>query len=244
MNNLDKNSPIPLYFQLAELIKAKIKNGEWKINDAIPSELKLCMDFQISRGTVRQAINCLIQEGYLFRKQGLGTFVSDSRPKYVNPVSSFYCVGFKGKNHDIGIKRKIISKNVIRPNYKIKEIMNLKNEQLIYHIKGILFLDDIPISLEEFFLLKGLFPNLKPKYLATMAPYEVFMRKYNLSISEVQESFTIKKINQKISDRLKLQEGAYALVVNRIARTDNNVVFEYRQSIIRTDKCSYTVILP
>jgi GntR family transcriptional regulator len=240
MKNLDKNSPIPLYFQMAELIKNKIENNEWKINKIVPSELKLCEDFQISRGTVRQAINYLIQEGYLYRRQGLGTFAC--KPSHVLSVSSFYCVEFDGKSQQKRLKRKILSKKIIIPNYRVKKIMALKSNQELYQIKGLLLLDSIPIAMESFYLLKELFPNLHSKDLSTMAPYEVFMRKYNLKISEVRESFSIKKLDKKTADKLGLLGGANALLVNRLAYLDNTI-FEYRQSIIRTDKCHYTVRL-
>ncbi len=240
MVNLDKNSPIPLYFQMAELIKNKIESNEWKINKVIPSELKLCEDFQISRGTVRQAINYLIQDGYLFRRQGLGTFAS--KPSHVLPVSSFYCVEFDGKSQQKRLKRKILSKKVIIPNNRIKAVMGLKSNQELYRIKGLLLLDHIPIAVEDSYLLKEFLPDLHSKDLSTMAPYEVFMRKYNLKFSEVRESFSIKKLDEKSADKLGLHRGAIALLVNRFAYL-GDIIFEYRQSVIRTDKCHYTVRL-
>ena len=88
MSTLDKDSNIPLYFQLAEEFRKKIENYEWITNSQIPSELKLCENYKISRGTVRQAITELIQEGYIYRKHGLGTFIK--KPRKIWPVSSYY----------------------------------------------------------------------------------------------------------------------------------------------------------
>lgn len=76
---LDKNTPIPLYFQLKELILAEIKNGAYPKDSAIPTEKELSKIFDISRTTVRQAIVELVQEGWLYRVKSKGTFVS--RPK-------------------------------------------------------------------------------------------------------------------------------------------------------------------
>lgn len=241
MNKIDKSSPIPLYFQVKEIIKNKIKNNEWITDSTIPSELKLCEDFQISRGTVRQAIFDLIKEGYLVRKHGLGTYAC--KPNYFNPVSSFYSKKFIGKNNEkIKLKRKIFSDKIVIPNKEIKEVMDLHANEELYRIEGMLLINNTPISLEVLYLLKHLFPNLKSKDLSSMAPYEVFMRKYNLEISEVHESFSLKKLDLKSSNKLGLQDKTFALLVNRLAWS-HNIIFEYRQSIIRTDKCHYTVKL-
>jgi GntR family transcriptional regulator len=240
MEILDKSSPIPLYFQLAEKIRNKIENNEWPVDCLIPSELKLCDTYQISRGTVRQAINDLIQEGYLYRKHGLGTFAC--KPGTVWPVSNFYCTEFLNENQNIKLKRQILSKKVIVPNEELKRIMKLKGNQELYRIEGLVTNNYFPISLEISYLLKYLFPNLKSKDLSTMAPYEVFIRRYELKISKVRESFSTIILNQETSKKLKLLDKTCALLVNRFAWS-NNIIFEYRESIIRTDKCHYTIEL-
>ena len=240
MKILDKDSPVPLYFQLAEIIRNKIKNNEWPVDSTIPSELKLRDTFQISRGTVRQAINDLIEEGYLYRKHGLGTFACKS--EHIWPVSGFYCTELVNENRSIKLKRLILSKKVIIPNEKIKKIMKLRDNEELYRIEGLILNNHFPISLEISYLLKYLFPNLKSKDLSTMAPYEAFIRKYELKISKVRESFSTKMLDQKTSKKLKVLDKTFALLVNRLAWS-NNIIFEYRQSIIRTDKCHYTIEL-
>lgn len=240
MKTLDKSSPIPLYFQLAEIIRNKIKNNEWPVDSIIPSEFKLCDIYQISRGTVRQAISGLIQEGYLHRKHGLGTFAC--KTGNVWPVSSFYCTELVNKNRNIKLKRLILSKKVIMPNKKIKEIMKLRDNEELYRVEGLVTNNDFPISLEISYLLKYLFPNLKSKDLLTMAPYEVFIRKYELEITKVRDFFSTEMLNQETSKKLKALDKTYALLVNRLAWS-NNIIFEYRKSIIRTDKCHYAIDL-
>ena len=73
--NIDKYSPFPIYYQIQEWVKQLIEDGEWKPGDKIPSENELCDKFEVSRMTIRQAINNLVEQGYLYRKRGIGTFV-------------------------------------------------------------------------------------------------------------------------------------------------------------------------
>jgi ABC-type glycerol-3-phosphate transport system substrate-binding protein len=77
MSDIDKNSPMPIYYQLKEMIKKRIERGEYKPGDRLPTEIELCSQFDISRTPVRQALNELNYEGIVFRRPGLGTFISD-----------------------------------------------------------------------------------------------------------------------------------------------------------------------
>lgn len=65
----------PLYIQVANILRANIQRGEWRDGDMIPPETTLCAQFDIARGTLRQALQILEREGYLYREQGRGTFI-------------------------------------------------------------------------------------------------------------------------------------------------------------------------
>ncbi|MDD4461649.1 MAG: GntR family transcriptional regulator [Eubacteriales bacterium] len=78
-HTIDKKTPIPLYYQLKQIIVSEIEAGVYKPGDLIPTEKELSEFFDISRTTVRQAITELVQEGRLYRVKSKGTFVT--RPK-------------------------------------------------------------------------------------------------------------------------------------------------------------------
>jgi GntR family transcriptional regulator, arabinose operon transcriptional repressor len=73
---LDRSPDAPhLHIQVASLLKDRIRSGIWPEGSAIPSEKELCAEFDVARGTIRQALQTLENEGYLLREQGRGTFV-------------------------------------------------------------------------------------------------------------------------------------------------------------------------
>ncbi|MDR2670807.1 MAG: GntR family transcriptional regulator, partial [Oscillospiraceae bacterium] len=76
---LDKNTPIPLYFQLKQLILGMIEAGDLRPGDLLPTEQALGGIFSISRSTTRQALSELVLEGYLYRAKGKGTFVAQPK---------------------------------------------------------------------------------------------------------------------------------------------------------------------
>ena len=75
-HKIDKEGGVPLYRQLEEILKERVRNGDFKPGDRIPTELELCEEFGISRTSVRQALADLANDGFLCRHQGRGTFVN------------------------------------------------------------------------------------------------------------------------------------------------------------------------
>ncbi|GFZ32887.1 GntR family transcriptional regulator [Clostridium zeae] len=84
---IDKNSPIPVYYQLKEDIKRKISQGVWKVGQCIDSERELSESYGVSRMTIRQALGELVQEGILIREKGKGTFVCEPKVKQKDMMS-------------------------------------------------------------------------------------------------------------------------------------------------------------
>ncbi|MDZ4992950.1 UTRA domain-containing protein [Clostridium perfringens] len=84
---IDKNSPIPVYYQLKEMIKEKITKGTWQVGQCIASERELTEAYGVSRMTVRQALGELVQEGLLVREKGKGTFVCEPKVKQEDMMS-------------------------------------------------------------------------------------------------------------------------------------------------------------
>jgi GntR family transcriptional regulator len=69
--------PVPLYFQIKNIIKSKILSNELKEQERLPSEAQLCKQYQVSLGTLRQALSELLREGLVYRVRGKGTFVTE-----------------------------------------------------------------------------------------------------------------------------------------------------------------------
>jgi GntR family transcriptional regulator of arabinose operon len=81
MTTLQRDSnALPLHTQVAAILKERILSGRWRNGESIPTEKELCTEFDVARGTVRQALQKLEMEGYLRREQGRGTFVRLAEP--------------------------------------------------------------------------------------------------------------------------------------------------------------------
>lgn len=237
---LDENSPIPLYHQLAEELKEKIQSGRLPPHALISSETELCKKYGVSRGTVRQAMFGLIRDGLVYRKPGQGTFVT--KLGVVQPVSRFYSFDRDMEEKGFEPSLRVIQKKIICPSRVVKKAMELDEGEKVYEIVRIRFANEEPVLLDISYLLEGLFLELEKEDLVTIPLYELIMRKYRVKISRVREAFEPFLINKVDARRLNVPVGSLALLVKRTAYTGSRI-FEFRRSIIRGDKCSYSVEL-
>jgi len=240
MHLLDENLPIPLYHQLAEELRKKIENGEWPLHTLIPSETELCKKYGVSRGTVRQAILELTRDGLVYRKPGQGTFVA--KLGVIQPVSRFY--SFSHDMEEKGLKPSlwVIQKKKICPNGVIRKAMELNTGERVYKIVRVRLASEEPVLLDTSYLVEEMFPELEKEDLVNIPLYDLIMRKYRVKISRVRETFEPILMNKVDARKLDAPVGSLALLVKRRAYTGNRI-FEFRRSIIRGDKCNYSVEL-
>ena len=156
---LDKNIPVPLYFQLKTLILDQIKNGTYKPGDLIPTENELSEMFDISRTTVRQAITELVHEDHLYRIKSKGTFVS--KPKVTQHVLNNY-YSYDGAVQESGQKTsrvQLIKEIIPMPQEMIDFGAGKPGDKVIY-LKRKRLVDKTPAVLIDAYLVYSKFAHL------------------------------------------------------------------------------------
>jgi len=86
---VDPSAPTPLYLQLASKLVEAIKGGQWRPGEALPAERQLCEQLQVSRVTLRQAVDALVEQGLVSRRQGAGTFITSHIQHQLSGLASF-----------------------------------------------------------------------------------------------------------------------------------------------------------
>ena len=136
----------PVYIQIHNQIKKDIEAGKWKIGEKIPSERELAENFSVSRMTLRQAIQTLVDEGILERKIGSGTFVARKKvQEKMSGITSFTEITeAQGKVPT----SKTVSYLITIPSLSESEKLNLDDNQKVLRMERIRFADDVPICFE------------------------------------------------------------------------------------------------
>ena len=142
---IDKNSPIPVYYQLKNDLTAKISEGVWKPGECIASERELCEIYGVSRMTIRQAIGELVQEGVLLRIKGKGTFVCEQTFKQKDMMSFTEIIKQMGKD----LKSEVVEFNKIPTPEDFTDIFSLDE---VYKITRKRIVDDECVALEKVYI--------------------------------------------------------------------------------------------
>ena len=136
----------PVYIQIHNAIKRDIETGKWAIGDRIPSERKLAVVFGVSRMTLRQAIQTLVDEGILERRIGAGTYVANQKVhEKMSGVTSFTDIMLaQGKTPS----SKTVSYHLANPSLSEKEKLKLADGEQVLRMERIRYADNVPISFE------------------------------------------------------------------------------------------------
>ncbi|CEI80871.1 HTH-type transcriptional repressor YvoA [Oceanobacillus oncorhynchi] len=224
---LNKNSSIPLYYQVKEVIKEKIKSEEWKNDEKIPNELELVEQFNVSRSTVRQAILELVNEGLLTRKKGHGTFV-----KKLQHEGNFMTFSYPD---ELGKKHIPISAKVIEGPLEYLHIFKLYNSKKINETIRLRYFKEDPAIIERTYLPYYLFPDIlnkdmeKPIYDTVIDDYKINIIRHKVYIEPIL-------LDEYDANLLGVDSGQPALKTTKICETSNNLPILLTISIFREDR--------
>ncbi len=218
----------PLYMQIKEYISNLIKEGKWKPGELIPSEKELQNMFNVSRITVRQAINELVNEGALAKKSGVGTRVLDP----VSKVEKFSTIvkGFSHEMQEIGQNPQTFYAKLyvnIKPDEKLKAIFGeeLNKGKKLYRLDRVRGYDGKKIVFFKTFLCTNI--DLEQKFTNKDFSLYKVLRESGLILSLLEERITARTADKRICKHLNLSSGDTVLVRERFAIDQNNVLAEY-----------------
>lgn len=148
----------PIYIQIHNQMRKDIENGIWKVGDRIPSERDLAVQFKVSRMTLRQAVQTLVDEGILERKVGSGTYVSSKKVQEIMVgIASFTDIMLSQGRTPTS---KTISYHVKPASVSEAENLKLAEETMVLRMERIRYADDIPICFEVATIPFNLVDNL------------------------------------------------------------------------------------
>lgn len=236
---LNEKAPVALYYQLKEILVDKIKNNEWEIDSKIPTERELCDLYKVSRITVRQALKELDDEGFLYRKQGKGTFVT--APKIEQRLSKFYSFSEEIRNMGYTPSTKAIEFKKVTIDENIAKHFNEK-VSVVYCIKRLRLANNEPFAIETSYIPCDLCPGMTADEVTAKGLYNTMKTMYNLIPNEAIETFEAVIINPGDALHLHVSKNSPGLLLERTTYANQRIV-EFCHGIIRGDRYKYQVVL-
>jgi GntR family transcriptional regulator len=225
---LDEASSLPLYQQLQRKLRLAIENRVLGADDALPPERDLAEELNVSRITVRKAIDGLVDEGLLIRKQGSGTFVTNRVEKNFAKLTSFSeDMRARGrKPRSVWLDR---AAGTVTPG----ESLTLRSSPgtPVYRFSRIRYADDAPMALEYATVLAGCLPSVES---VETSLYEALERTGNRPVRALQRLRAV-LLTAEQAQLLKAQEKDAGLLVERVGFLKDGRAVEFSQSFYRGD---------
>ena len=232
---------VPLHAQIAETLRIQIQNDEFKEKENLPSERELAEQYEVSRMTVRQALQKLRLEGLIYHERGIGTFVNnrkiDVHTRNLNGFSDeMTSLGLKPSSRVLTFKRELATADVMNN-------LHLGAGAEIVRLERLRLADDEPMAFEQTFLPAYLFPKLEEYDLTINSLYQVLTEKYDLQMYHAEEILEAKAATRFVAKQLEIRAGAPVLVVHRVVFSESNQPIESAHTTYRADRYRATFYL-
>ncbi|MFC6324067.1 GntR family transcriptional regulator [Companilactobacillus baiquanensis] len=227
---------VPVYIQIHNRIRKEIELGKWTVGERIPSERQLAEDFSVSRMTLRQAIQTLVDEGILQRQVGSGTYVASSKvqEKMSGTTSFTEITEGQGKKPS----SKTVSYHTADPSMSEIEKLQLSDGEQILRMERIRYADKQPICFEVTTIPIKIVDNLDKNDI-TSSLYKALEDKAGLKLGSASQTVSAMLASEKIATLLNVKRGSAILRLRQITTLDDGRPFEYVRSQYAGDRFEF-----
>ncbi|HEX6857855.1 MAG TPA: GntR family transcriptional regulator [Streptosporangiaceae bacterium] len=231
--SIDRSSPVPLYFQLAQHLEAEIRSGSLPVGTRLENEVALARELGLSRPTVRAAFGYLAERGMVARKRGYGTVVTREKLNRDVQLTSL---------HDDLIRAgqqpatKVLRNEVAVASESVAAALELPDGSLVICLERIRFADGEPIALMHNFLPAALV-RLNDEALETHGLYEI-LRAAGIALTSATQRMSAKNALAAEARLLDEPRGAALLTMERTVLDDRDRPVEFGQHVYRASRYS------
>ena len=214
----------PIYIKIHNQLRENIEDGKWKVGERIPAERELANQFSVSRMTLRQAIQELVDEGILERRVGSGTFVANRKvQERMSGVTSFTDLM---KSIGKVPSSTTISNHLTIPSQVEIEKLDLKDGDQVVRMERIRSGNDVPICFEVATIPANLVKELSKEEVTTSF-WETLERKAHLYPGHAVQHISATKATEKIANYLNVKRGDPLLRMTQLSYLQDGTPFEY-----------------
>lgn len=235
---LNPNDVIPLYKQMEDLLIERIKSGEFKRGERLPSVTELADEYGVSVVTARRTINNLSKNGVVTKRQGKGTFVS--MPVFHRNFSQVLSFSDACKMNNTKPGAKLLVIEVLKDMKHITKQLEREGENEIVHVSRLRFVNDKPISIETSYFPIS-FSYLFEEDMNDTSLFEIIREKSGLQVVHSSREFQICRASQNEADLLCISKGMPLLLVDSIAYTSTYRPVFVGKQVISTEDYRFTI---
>jgi len=234
---IDRNSPMPLYYQLKQLLLAKIESGELKPGDIFPTEQQIQELYDVSRTTVRQALSELESENRISRHRGRGTFVS--KPKLSHSPSDYPNLVDHMTQQGLQPGWKLISTNWLDPDDEVSAV--LKTTQKVFCLERLRLENDEPIGYHLAYVASDFAGSIDETAFTEGGSLRYLSGMSSLADCIANRTLDAVSASEKVADFLNIDAGQPLLRVKRTVFSPDKTPVEFFIGMYRGDRFQYHI---
>lgn len=226
---IDKNIPLPLYYQLKQIIINLIDDGVYKEDETIPTEHEFIDKYQLSRTTVRQALNELVTEGYLYKRKGVGTFVSSKKNNDQQEVinSTIYKLDKVINRNGFVCKTKFLNVGITEATPDIAKHLSINVGDLVWVMDRVRYAGIKVASFSRSYIDKKLLENFDKEAKEAAQHFYQYLDSKGLKVSIIRETLIPSLPDREVRKILEVSSTNPIMLVQDIGYADDGTVIEY-----------------
>ncbi|WP_044212761.1 GntR family transcriptional regulator [Flammeovirga sp. OC4] len=234
---INHTSSIPFHKQIEEELRKLIDTGEYDNGKLFPKEVDISNRVGVSRNTVRQAINTLVGEGLLERKKGVGTTVA--KRKIGTKLSEWHSFTQEMSAKGIPFKNYLVEHDTVNAEALTAEILNIEEGKEIHRLTRLRGDQTDPFV----YFISWFHPRVAfdQEEQFEKPLYDIIEEKFNIVLTKSSEELTAMLADKKLSELLKIEEGAPILFRSRIVSDPGGRVVEINHGYYRADRFTYQI---
>lgn len=228
MGRIDRNSPIPMYFQIASDLRRRIAVREWEPGEQLPAEQILCAEYEVSHMTMHQAMSELAKEGVVIRQRGSGTYVSSQHTPVVTSLT--FPISFAVKLRQLGLNpshRLLQSEVITIQSADITSNLKIPASAQVACFKRILEANGQPLALNRSFVSIHLCPGITAVQLIDDSISATLTQRYNLSPVRAEHWLEAMPASEEETGLLGIELNTSMLVLTTLSYLADDTPLEF-----------------
>ena len=242
MDSLTHMEGIPLYVKIRETIRDNINTGLLQKGAKLPSEDELAAKYGISRMTLRQGLTDLIDEGLLYRRHGVGTFVTHHHlDRDHSRLTSFFETS---EMEGIQVSERLLKQETIAAKFQVAKALNLMEGELVIFFKTLRYIENDPVTIHEAYIPHNLCSHLlQADLLLESKDLWGFYERCGYRVKQGVQKLEARQADEETATLLRVEEGSPILYKERTLFSEDGTPIEFLYCYNRGDMYSLTVTL-
>ena len=219
------------YELVAQDLIAHIRSGTFLPNSQLPSIESLCQSYEVSKVTIKKALDILEDRGYITRRRGSGSFVKNVRTPLKDDAAfetSRQMEGFTAEHERRGeaVRTEVKDFSAAMPSPDVAHMLDIEADQFVYHVIRVRFADDVATAIEYTYMPIDVIPNLRLKNIETSI-YHYIEKDLGLRIASAHRTIRAVLPTEDECAWMGLEPGDPLLEVEQVGYLDDGTPFEY-----------------